>query len=91
MDGRPVSFTKLNMFIKEKRRNLRFFLDATTEVAAADVLLPEEDVDMDADGDVVEEGSGDDNDGPVMSPEENLALSDDEELFSDDDEDYDIE
>ena len=72
-----MSFKKLEMFLKERRRNLRFFVDATTEVAASD-----DDVDMD--GEVDQQVGADDD--VVMSPEENLALSDDEEVFSDDDE-----
>ena len=81
VNGRPVSFTKLDKFIKEKRRNLRFFLDATTEVPVS-AELPQDDVDM-------EGGEEEEGDDLEVSPEENLALSDDEEVFSDDNENYD--
>ena len=88
INDRPVSFAKLDKFIKERRRNLRFFLDATREVAASE-RLPDDDVDMGGVDGVVEGGSVDD--GLVMSPEENLALSDDEEVFSDYNENSDSE
>ena len=82
-----MSFAKLDKFIKERRRNLRFFLDATREVAASEEqLLPDGDVDMGGVG-----GVGDLDDGLVMSPEENLALSEDEEVYSDVDENSDSE
>ena len=86
-----MSFAKLDKFIKERRRNLRFFLDATREVAASEEqLLPDGDVDMGGVGGGDLDG-GDLDDGLVMSPEENLALSEDEEVYSDVDENSDSE
>ena len=87
-----MSFAKLDKFIKERRRNLRFFLDATREVAASEEqLLPDGDVDMGGVGGVGDLDGGDLDDGLVMSPEENLALSEDEEVYSDVDENSDSE
>ena len=85
VEGVPVSFKKLKNFVKERKRDLALFVNATTEKCKCDSLgLP---VAMEVD---VEEG-GDGQDRLIAEEDiddsDVLGNSDDEEYFTDDVED----
>ena len=88
VEGVPVSFKKLKNFIKEKKRDLALFVNATTEKCKCDSLGLPVAMEVDAEeggvvGLVVDLVVAVDDIGPA----EVLGNSDDEEYFTDDVED----
>ena len=80
--GVPRSFSKLEMFLKERRLELQDFLDDTTEVAASPGdAMETEDIETEVDGDG--DGDGDLEEGP----EDHLDDSADEDYSDDGEED----
>ena len=86
VEGVPVSFKKLKNFIKERKRDLALFVNATTEKCKCDSLGLPVAMEVDAgEGGLV----GEDLVVSVhdIGPAEALANSDEEEYFTDDVED----
>ena len=79
VNGVPVSFNKLNSFLKEKKRDLALFVKATTEKCKCG-NESESPVAMEVDDGGFEVGLVEEAD---MGPVEVLANSEDEEYFTD--------